>query len=55
MAVAVIPSRIMARGPQRSIIQPWIGPSSPDSTRVTAEATPNSVADHMNSSLSAAA
>ena len=48
--VDAIPRRIMIRGPKRSIAHPWIGPSTPLSIRVIANASENVVLLHLNSS-----
>ena len=54
IAVERMPSRIIVCGPKRSISQPWIGPSTPDSIRVSMKAKPKSVAGQRNSALSSA-
>ena len=50
--VVAIPMRIMIRGPKRSIAHPWIGPNTPLSMRVIANASENVVLLHLNSSSS---
>ena len=47
-----IPARMTARGPKRSVSQPWIGPSSPLSTRAIENAAENIVLLQPNSSRS---
>ena len=49
-----MPIRIIVCGPNRSIIQPWIGPSTPDSILVIMKASPKIVAGHLNSAVSSA-
>ena len=44
-----VPSCRIARGPKRSAIQPWRGPSRPLSTRVSAKASETTVALQPNS------